>query len=127
MSVGKERSSSWASTPAGTGFKATLDDLGIRLAEDQVDEVYSRFLELADRKKTVTAADLIALVSDELDTPGDGFTLNRWNASLGSAGPATASVIITAAMASSPATARATARSMPSSRRSRPPPGSRTN
>ncbi len=77
------------------GFKATLDDLGIRLAEDQVNEVYNRFLVLADRKKTVTAADLLALVSDELETPGDGFILNRWNASLGNAGPATASVIIT--------------------------------
>ncbi len=76
------------------GFMATLSDLGIRLQEDQVNEVYNRFLLLADRKKTVTAADLVALVSDQLESPGDGFTLNRWNASLGNSGPATASVIV---------------------------------
>ncbi len=80
------------------GFRAALSDIGLRLDEDGVNEAYQRFLALADRKKTVTAADLIALVSDQMEDEavahGDGYRLLRWNASLGNAGPATASVVV---------------------------------
>lgn len=80
------------------GFRAALADIGLRLDEDGVNEAYERFLMLADRKKTITGADLIALVSDQLEGDalafGDGFRLLRWNASLGNAGPATASVVV---------------------------------
>jgi 2-isopropylmalate synthase len=74
------------------GFRATLDELGLRLDETQLNEAYQRFLVLADRKKHVTGADVIALVSDQLETAHDSLRLVRWNASLGSNGPATASV-----------------------------------
>lgn len=76
------------------GFKSTLADLGIRLDEAQMNESYQRFLELADRKKNVTAADLAALVSNQLESGSDILHLVRWNASLGSGGPATGSVVI---------------------------------
>lgn len=76
------------------GFRNALSELGIRLPEDQVLGVYHRFLELADRKKNVTGADLSALVSDELQTTGTTLHLARWNASIGSSCPATASVVI---------------------------------
>jgi 2-isopropylmalate synthase len=76
------------------GFRATLKEVGLRLEEGQLNEAYQRFLVLADRKKHVTGADLIALVSDQLEAEGDTLHLTRWNASLGSAGPATASVVI---------------------------------
>lgn len=76
------------------GFRNALTELGIKLPEEQIQGVYQRFLELADRKKKVTGADLSALVSDELQTSGTTLHLARWNASIGSGGPATASVVI---------------------------------
>ncbi len=76
------------------GFRNTLQEVGLRLDDAQVDEAYQRFLELADRKKTVTAADLIALVSDQIDTAGSTLQLVRWNASIGSGGAATASAVV---------------------------------
>ncbi len=76
------------------GFRNTLQEIGIRLDDAQLGEAYQRFLILADRKKTVTAADLVALVSDQLEMRADSLQLLRWNASIGSAGPATASVVI---------------------------------
>ena len=71
------------------GFRNTLQEIGIRLDDDQLNEAYQRFLELADRKKHVTAADLAALVSDQLEVADDPLQLVRWNASIGSGGPAT--------------------------------------
>jgi 2-isopropylmalate synthase len=76
------------------GFRSTLADLGIRLDDEQMNEAYQRFLELADRKKNVTAADLEALVSNQLEGAMDSLQLVRWNASLGSGGPATGSVVV---------------------------------
>ncbi|MBA2595256.1 MAG: 2-isopropylmalate synthase [Chloroflexia bacterium] len=76
------------------GFRNTLQEVGIRLDDDQLNESYQRFLDLADRKKFVTAADLVALVSDQLEVADDPLHLVRWNASLGSNGPATGSVVV---------------------------------
>jgi 2-isopropylmalate synthase len=76
------------------GFRSTLADLGIRLEDEQMNEAYQRFLVLADRKKHVTAADLEALVSNQLEAANDALHLVRWNASLGSGGPATGSVVV---------------------------------
>ncbi len=76
------------------GFRSTLADIGLRLDEAQLNAAYERFLVLADRKKTVTAADLAALVSDYLGAADDALTMVRWNASIGSSGPATASVVV---------------------------------
>src|ERR671916_1444223 len=63
------------------GFRAPLDELGIRLDDAQLQTAYERFLVLADRKKHVTAADLIALINDQLETAGDNLHLVGWNAS----------------------------------------------
>ncbi len=76
------------------GFRSALADIGLRLDAGQLNEAYQRFLDLADRKKTVTGADLVALVGDYLESAEGGFELIRWNASIGSAGPATASVVV---------------------------------
>jgi 2-isopropylmalate synthase len=76
------------------GFRNALNDLGLKVPDDQVDGVYQRFLELADRKKNVTGADITALVSDELSVGGSTLHLVRWNANIGSGGAATASVVI---------------------------------
>jgi 2-isopropylmalate synthase len=79
------------------GFRNTLQEIGIRLDDAQLNEAYQRFLDLADRKKAVTAADLAALVSDQLAVAGDALQLVRWNASIGSGGSATASVVVSRA------------------------------
>jgi 2-isopropylmalate synthase len=76
------------------GFRNALNELGLKVPPDQVDTVYARFLELADRKKNVTGADIAALVSDELAVATSSLHLVRWNASIGSGGAATASVVI---------------------------------
>jgi 2-isopropylmalate synthase len=77
------------------GFRNALEEAGLRLGDEQLNEAYQRFLVLADRKKHVTAADLIALVTDQLEAEGDALQLVRWNASIGSGGEATASVVVT--------------------------------
>ncbi|CAN5848304.1 2-isopropylmalate synthase [soil metagenome] len=76
------------------GFRNALNDLGLKVPDDALDGVYQRFLELADRKKNVTGADITALVSDQLTVGSSTLNLVRWNANLGSGGTATASVVI---------------------------------
>ncbi|MCC6313669.1 MAG: 2-isopropylmalate synthase [Thermomicrobiales bacterium] len=76
------------------GFRNALQEAGVRLDEERLNEAYQRFLELADRKKSVTAADLIALVDDQLEAEGAPVRLIRWNANIGSGGSATASVVV---------------------------------
>jgi len=76
------------------GFRNALSELGIRLEAEQVDAAYQRFLDLADRKKRVTGADISALVTDQLGAEGTTFRLALWNASIGSGGAATASVVV---------------------------------
>lgn len=76
------------------GFRNALKELGLVLDEDKVQDVYERFLELADRKKNVTGADIAALVADEVAGEDGRFELVRWNAAIGSGGAATASVVV---------------------------------
>ncbi|MFL7793264.1 MAG: alpha-isopropylmalate synthase regulatory domain-containing protein, partial [Anaerolineae bacterium] len=47
------------------GLRHRLAELGYTLAGDTFEKVYERFLEVADRKKTVDTRDLEAIVSDE--------------------------------------------------------------
>jgi 2-isopropylmalate synthase len=55
---------------------------------------YLRFLELADRKKHVTSADLEALVANQLETEGDPIQLVQWKVDIASGEPATAMVVL---------------------------------
>jgi 2-isopropylmalate synthase len=47
------------------GLRHRLLELGYTLADDQFEKVYDRFLEVADKKKTVDTRDLEAIVADE--------------------------------------------------------------
>ena len=76
------------------GFRNALKDLGIKLEENQVQIVYERFLELADRKKKITGADLEALVADQVSSKAGTLRLVRWSANIGTGGSATASAVI---------------------------------
>jgi len=46
-------------------LRVRLEELGYRLSKEELDDVFRRFKRLADRKKTITDADLMALVSEE--------------------------------------------------------------
>ncbi|MDH7487364.1 MAG: 2-isopropylmalate synthase [Anaerolineae bacterium] len=48
------------------GLRHRLAELGYLLDEEQFEKVYQRFLEVADRKKTVDTRDLEAIVEDEV-------------------------------------------------------------
>ena len=76
------------------GFRNALTELGLKLDDEQVQAAYLRFLELADRKKHVTSADLEALVSDSLATSEDSLHLVQWKVDIASGEPAMASVVL---------------------------------
>jgi 2-isopropylmalate synthase len=76
------------------GFRSALKDLGIKLADDQMQLVYERFLELADRKKKITGADIEALVVDQVSSASSTLRLVSWSGSSGTAGGGKASVVI---------------------------------
>jgi 2-isopropylmalate synthase len=48
------------------GLRHRLTELGYTLDEEQFEKVYQRFLEVADKKKTVDTRDLEAVVADEV-------------------------------------------------------------
>jgi 2-isopropylmalate synthase len=78
-------------TPASVGIKATvlvmgkhsgraafkdkLRELGYELGDNAFQEAFVRFKDLADRKKHVYDADIIALVDDEVGSAGDRIKL----------------------------------------------------
>jgi 2-isopropylmalate synthase len=48
------------------GLRHRLEELGYTLHEEEFEKVYQRFLEVADKKKTVDTRDLEAIVADEV-------------------------------------------------------------
>ena len=52
-----------------------LEEMGYHLSQDKLKEVFTRFKDLADKKKTVTEADMEALVGDELYQPVEAWEL----------------------------------------------------
>jgi 2-isopropylmalate synthase len=74
------------------GFAARLTDLGYQLDSDSLNKAFERFKVLADRKKTVTDADLEALVATEISQPHEYFTLNGLQVACGTMGLPTATV-----------------------------------
>lgn len=73
-------------------LQARLTELGYRLSENDLDQVFRRFKELADKKKVVTDADLIALISDEFYQPPEIFALEDIQVTCGRPGMPTATV-----------------------------------
>jgi 2-isopropylmalate synthase len=76
------------------GLRNALVELGYRLDDEQIQQAYLKFLELADRKKHVTAADLTALVSNQLQAEGDVYHMTQWQVSIASGEPASAQVVL---------------------------------
>ncbi len=77
-------------------LRKRLEEIGyVELTDDQTDRAFARFKQLADKKKTVTEADLEALIADEFQQPEALFVLHGVHVSCGSPSIPTASVSIT--------------------------------
>jgi 2-isopropylmalate synthase len=73
-------------------FRVRLEQLGYHIAETQVDELFRRFKELADKKKTVSDLDIEAIVGDSLYQPVEHYILEQVQVSCGNASIPTATV-----------------------------------
>jgi 2-isopropylmalate synthase len=59
-------------------LRQALEELGFEVSGQTLNIAFKRFKEIADRKKTVTAMDLEALVTDELREDVAGYTLESY-------------------------------------------------
>ncbi|MEO8608652.1 MAG: 2-isopropylmalate synthase [Chloroflexota bacterium] len=73
-------------------LKARLSELGYNIEGDALNQVFARFKDLADAKKTVTDADLEALIADEFHGPEEIFSLVDIQVTCGTMGMPTATV-----------------------------------
>lgn len=73
-------------------LKARFDELGYNLSDDELDQAFARFKELADKKKVITDADLEALVSDEIASYNELYSLDGMQVVCGTMGMPTATV-----------------------------------
>jgi len=77
------------------GFASRLTELGYSLDNEALDKAFRRFKDLADRKKTITNADLVALVTSEIAQPDELYSLDGLQVACGSMGMPTATVRLT--------------------------------
>jgi len=76
-------------------LRAKLKDLGVDLADNQLNDVFVRFKALADRKKEVFDEDLLALVSDEQTNDAYEFLqLKKLRVICGTDGPQEAEMVL---------------------------------
>ena len=73
-------------------LKVRLAELGFDLDDDELKQTFARFKDVADKKKTITDADLEALVSDEIYQPQEIYSLDGLQVVCGTIGLPTATV-----------------------------------
>lgn len=73
-------------------LKVRLQELGYNIEGDALNQVFARFKDLADAKKTVTDADLQALIADEFHGPEEIYGLEDIQVTCGTMGMPTATV-----------------------------------
>jgi 2-isopropylmalate synthase len=73
-------------------LKERLVSMGYTLDEEALNKVFDRFKVLADKKKTITDADIEALISDEIYQPKIIYTLDGLQVACGTMGLPTATV-----------------------------------
>jgi 2-isopropylmalate synthase len=76
------------------GLKARLDELGYSLSDDELNTLYTRFTELADKKKEVFDDDLRLLMGDEILKTSSHYRLEQLQVNAGSHSIPTATVRI---------------------------------
>src|ERR1700730_12346982 len=75
-------------------LRQALEDLGIEVQGQELNTAFKRFKEIADRKKTVSAMDLEALVTDEMREQIAGYTLESYELTAGTSQEPHASVVV---------------------------------
>jgi 2-isopropylmalate synthase len=76
-------------------LRAKLKDLGYDLADNQLNDVFVRFKDLADRKKEVYDDDLVALMTDTTaNVAGDHIQVRHLRVVCGTEGPQTADLTL---------------------------------
>ncbi len=73
-------------------FRVRLQDLGYEMSDEELKQAFERFKELADKKKTVTDADIEALIADELYGPEEVFHMEGIQVACGQMGMPTATI-----------------------------------
>ena len=76
-------------------LRAKLEELGYKLAENQLGDVFVRFKELADRKKEVYDEDIIALMRAGEDAANDHLVVQSLRVVCGTGAPAEAELAMT--------------------------------
>ncbi len=73
-------------------FRVRLEELGYEMEDADLNLAFQRFKELADKKKTVTDADIEALIADEFYGPDEVFTMEGIQVACGQMGMPTATI-----------------------------------
>jgi 2-isopropylmalate synthase len=73
-------------------LKTHLQEMGYELSQEELDNTFERYKELADKKKTITDADLEALIEDQTYLSQELFTLDGLQVACGTMGMPTATV-----------------------------------
>jgi 2-isopropylmalate synthase len=73
-------------------FKVRLKELGFRLSERDVEQAFSRFKELADKKREIYDEDIVSIVAEEIHRMPDRFKLVYLNVVAGNMTVPTATV-----------------------------------
>jgi 2-isopropylmalate synthase len=93
--VGSPKSSVVLTARTGRhGLKHRLNELGYKVSEAELEQLYQRFLDVADKKTEVFDEDIAALVSDEIRTVEHVFELQYLHVTCGTGTLPTASVKI---------------------------------
>jgi 2-isopropylmalate synthase len=94
-SVGLEANSIVLGKHSGRhALRQALEDLGFEISGAALNTAFKRFKEIADRKKTVSAMDLEALVTDELREEVAGYSLESYEVTASMAAPPQATVAV---------------------------------
>jgi 2-isopropylmalate synthase len=75
-------------------FRERLVDLGYELSDEQLNEAFAKFKDLADRKKNVTGEDIRALIEEKLVQTPEVFALETIQVSYGNQSTPTATIRI---------------------------------
>ena len=73
-------------------LKVHLSEMGYNLSTEELDRTFERFKQLADKKKTITEADLEALVEDQAYQSQEVYSLDGLQVACGTMGMPTATV-----------------------------------
>jgi len=75
-------------------FKAKLEELGYKLADNALEDAFVRFKALADRKKVIYDEDIEALVDEEIATKADRMKVVALTVIAGTMGPQSATITL---------------------------------